>query len=273
MLQKLYKKIFIVALTLLTITPLNSAEKEIQVVRLSRTPLSELTFPKAVFIDWDNTISHVWPPLHTIMNKTLTAFGKDPLSMEDFLNLPDIGMPQAEQIKWLFKEPRQDVVEVYWQNYHDHHHKEPLEIDEFAGELLAHFKSNGVFIAAVSNQEQKVLEGNVTKSGLRDYFDVAVGSIRDQPGENKPSAGAIRRALRNHPPLAEQIGKLHNDWWFIGDSDIDMLTALNTQCLPVWVTQYAIKDCVKFTDDQSNTRGLEVESLKHLLDTLQQLKK
>jgi phosphoglycolate phosphatase-like HAD superfamily hydrolase len=272
MLLKLSKKIILAAFVVLSINPLNAYNQEIQALQLSRANVSELKFPKAVFIDWDNTISHVWPPLLKIMNKTLHKFGKGPLSMEEFLNLPDINMPQAEQIKYMFQGTRQDVVDVYWQNYHDHHAKEPLEIDKYAAALLAYLKSNGVFIAAISNQEQKILEGNIAKSGLKEYFDIAVGSIRDQPEKNKPSVGAVKRALKDRPSLAEKIGQVQDDWWFIGDSEVDMKTAINAKCLPVWVTQYAIKKLINVTEEENYPKAFEVESLSQLLTTLKQLK-
>lgn len=99
---------------------------------LSHTPVDQLVLPKVVFIDWDNTLTNSWPFLLRVMNKTITAFGKHALSMDEFRNLPNINMPQAEIIKGIFGEERPDIVDSYWRNYQEERLKSLLDMDGYA---------------------------------------------------------------------------------------------------------------------------------------------
>lgn len=237
---------------------------------LSHTPVDQLVLPKVVFIDWDNTLTNSWPFLLRVMNKTITAFGKDALSMDEFRNLPNINMPQAEIIKGIFGEEHPDIVDSYWRNYQEERLKSPLDMDGYARKLLKFLKDHHIFVAIVSNQEQAVLEENIKQSGLREYINSVVGAIRGQPEKNKPMVGAIQRALVGSPFLKGQTNTPHNNWWFVGDGDSDIKTALNSACFPVWVEQYAIRP-TKFSTDSEVPNGLKVDSLQALLKILERI--
>jgi phosphoglycolate phosphatase-like HAD superfamily hydrolase len=273
MLQSPFKIISLFIMMLATFVSSHACEHKFERLQLSHTPETELVFPKVVFIDWDNTVSHVWPPLLEIMNKTITLHGKSPFTMEEFLAIPYINKPQAEIIEGLFGEKREDVVKDYWQNYHAQHEITPLEIVAFTEDFLAYLKGNGTFIAVISNQEQQILDKNVENSGLQQHFDVVLGSIRGQHDQNKPMIGVIYRALKNHSHLETQIGNENKDWWFIGDGDTDLKTAINANCLPVWVTQYAIKTLAQFHKEECHPKGLEVASIEELLNILKKINK
>ena len=39
--------------------------------------------PRAFLFDWDNTLVDSWPIIHDALNVTLTAFGKEPWSLDE----------------------------------------------------------------------------------------------------------------------------------------------------------------------------------------------
>ncbi|MDF3034507.1 MAG: family hydrolase [Alphaproteobacteria bacterium] len=237
---------------------------------LSDAKREDLSLPKAVFVDWDNTITNSWPFLHEVMDETVQAHGKQHLTLEEFRNLPNINMPQAEIIAGIFGEDRPDVTETYWRIYKQKGQERPLDIDPDAEALLRYLKENEIFVAVVSNQEQAVLENNVKKSGLAGYFNCIVGAIRGEPEHNKPMIGAIRRAVADSPLVRELEEKRHDDWWFCGDGDSDIKTALNSGCFPVWISNYAIRP-IQFNNQHENQKGLRVDTLGALLNIFKSL--
>lgn len=92
-------------------------------------------------------------------------------------------------------------------------------------ELLLALKEKGCKMAIVSNK----LQAGVTElheAYFRDYLDVAIG---ERPGvPRKPAPGMLDTAL-------EELGSTRDECIYVGDSDVDILTARNSDmpCISV----------------------------------------
>jgi phosphoglycolate phosphatase len=180
--------------------------------------------PRAVLFDWDNTLVENWRTIQAALNAALTDAG-----------LPEMDM---EQVMFQGRHSAQDIFPKLfgdrWQHarmtFYDHftqNHLAGLSIMPGAPELLDTLVEKGVMLAVVSNKKGDLLRREINFLGWTDRFERVVGA-QDAPAD-KPDPAPVLLAL-------EGTGIVPGgDVWLVGDTDIDMRTAVAAGCYPILV--------------------------------------
>ncbi len=93
--------------------------------------------------------------------------------------------------------------------------------------LLAELKGRGVRMAVVSNKMDSATKPLVSRF-FGDYIDIAIGENEAEGVRRKPAPDMVHKAIR-------EMGVEAADCVYIGDSDVDLLTARNSSlpCISV----------------------------------------
>lgn len=179
-----------------------------------------------VLFDMDGTILDTLEDLTDCVNYTMTVMGwplKEKMQIRSYLgngirrlmelSAPDgVGEADFEKAFAIFKE------------YYDIHNQDKTA--PYAGivEVMAQLKQQGIKMAIVSNKVQSAV------LALRDeffpYVEVALGDLPGMP--RKPEPDSCYKAL-------ELLGSTKEESVYVGDSEVDMLTAKNAglDCITV----------------------------------------
>lgn len=183
----------------------------------------ELTKPKAILFDWDNTLVNTWPVIHEALHKTFTHMGKEPWTLE--MVQQRVSRSMRDSFPLIFGENWQEAGELY-QNHFRAIHLERLEALADAEAVLAFLATQPVYVAVVSNKKGPNLRKEVAHLGWDKYFRKLVGA--DDAARDKPFPDPVHLALQDSGIEAG------HDVWFVGDSVVDMEVALVTGCVPLW---------------------------------------
>lgn len=186
--------------------------------------LYQLTTPKAVLFDWDNTLVDTYHTIWVAMNKTLSHFGFPPLSLEDVYNDP--GHSIRDFFPKFFGEQHKEACLIFNEAYKVAT-KNNLRTFAYVQHLLEMLHEQGIYIAAVSNKEGYHLRSEAKLLKIETFFQKMVGS--QDTHADKPSPVPLLDALA---PSQIEPG-LHV--WFVGDSEVDVLCAQNAGCTPVLI--------------------------------------
>ena len=129
-----------------------------------------------------------------------------------------------------------------------------LPVMEGAREILQYFHAHGVRIATASSSRVELIEANLTKSGLRDYFDVVVGG--DLVENGKPAPDIFLMA-------AERIVLPPADCYVFEDGYNGLRGAAAAGCAPVM-----IPDTMPPTDEMRALCTGIYSSLRDALDAI-----
>lgn len=179
----------------------------------------EITPPKAVLFDWDNTLVDSWPVIADSLNHTLKHMGHEPWELHD-IKLR-VGASIRDIFPRLFGDAWEEARDVYRQAFLDVH-MEQLSAIPLAKETLEFLHDNGVYLAIVSNKTGSALRKEVKELGWEKYFSEIVGAM--DADRDKPDPAPVHMSLDGSGIMAGA------DVWFIGDSEVDALCAQNTGC-------------------------------------------
>lgn len=181
-----------------------------------------LTRPRAVLLDWDNTLVDSFGVIHMALNETFEAMGHPPWSFEDTCRHTARSMRDA--FPELFGERWEEARETFYRRYEANH---LAQIQPLPGavELLDALSGTRVYMAVVSNKSGKNLRKEAAHLGWDRYFARLVGA--NDAEEDKPAPAAVHLALSGSGVEAGP------DVWFIGDNAIDVDCAEATGCLPI----------------------------------------
>lgn len=179
-----------------------------------------LARPRAVLLDWDNTLVDSFPAIHVAMNAALEAMGHDTWNFDEFC--ARIAHSMRDLFPTMFGDRWQDAVDVFNASYaaRDLDHIQPLP---GAAALLETLGEGGFYLGLVSNKSGDYLREEVAHLGWQGYFSRVVGAT-DAP-EDKPSPVVIEHAL-DGSGIAP--GK---DVWFVGDNAVDIDCAEAAGCV------------------------------------------
>ena len=184
----------------------------------ARAPLA----PRAVLLDWDNTLIENWGAIHGAMIATLEAMGKPPWPLEETRRRAQRslrnGFPEIFGARW------EEARDIFYARFAATH-LASLEALPGAAALLAELHERGVFLAVVSNKSGGYLRGEATHLGWAGLFGAIVGA--GDAAEDKPAAAPVTLALAGSgiAPGARV--------WFVGDGAVDMECARRAGCLAV----------------------------------------
>ncbi len=183
----------------------------------------ELTRPRAILFDWDNTLVNTWPIIHDALHQTFTQMGRKPWTLEEVKQR--VARSMRDSFPLIFGDEWPAAAEIY-QGCFRAVHLERLEALPGAAELLAYLGKQPVYLAVVSNKKGVNLRTEAQHIGWAPYFRKLVGA--DDTPYDKPSPEPVHAALEGSGIAP---GK---DVWFIGDSSVDMECAHVTGCTPIW---------------------------------------
>lgn len=182
--------------------------------------------PRAILLDWDNTLVDTWPCIHAALNATKRAMGHPEQTFEEFRT--SLGPSMRDSFPQAFGDRWMEARDVFYASFAATH-LQMLQTMPGAKELLEQLREWGLYAALVSNKIGEHLRTEVDHLGWSGYFGQIVGALDAE--RDKPAADPARMAL-----LGSGI-ELGQHVWFIGDGLIDMQCAHAANCLPVLVRE------------------------------------
>ncbi|MEK9725044.1 MAG: HAD family hydrolase [Rhodospirillaceae bacterium] len=185
---------------------------------------ADVTRPRAVLFDWDNTLVDTMPVIRDALNTTLTRFGHAPWTMEE--TRQRVRKSVRDRFPSLFGDRWRDAADMFYSRY-EAIHMEKLAVAEGAAELLDRVASRQLYLGVVSNKRGDLLRAEVDHLGWSAYFGAIVGA--NDAARDKPARDPVDMALK---PVSVPAGP---DVWFVGDADIDIECAKNANLTAVLV--------------------------------------
>lgn len=214
---------------------------------------TQLSLPKAVLFDWDNTLINNWPVTHYAINKLLQHYGMSEVSIEDLKNRP--GKSARETFPLLFGPQWKEAADYYYKAYQEIH-LERLSPLPYAEDALRFLKDKAIPMGIVSNKRGDNLRAEIHHLGWGHYFQAVVGSY--DTSHDKPSSVPVHHALNQ---LDHQAGP---HVWFIGDNEVDIATAHHANLTGIFINDFQCFDKLKYT----HPLAICFENLKSLIDSL-----
>lgn len=180
--------------------------------------------PRAIILDWDDTIVNTWPAACAAFNAALQAMGQRPWTEEDLRRRT--GHSAKDTFKNLFGDGWEKADKVYYDTFLSIV-LDKIETIPGAAETLEALRGHKIYLAVVSNKRGALLRREAAHLGFADLFDALVGA--GDADQDKPHPAPVYKALEGS---GIDPG---TDVWFIGDSHIDMLCAGNAGCTGILI--------------------------------------
>lgn len=183
---------------------------------------------KGIIFDMDGTILNTIDDVVASVNYAMQYFNLPEKTVQEVkdgigrgaINLIEDVVPRGTSEADIYK-----IYEVY-QTYYDQHTNDFTAPYEGILDLLKTLKNNGYKLAVVSNKYRYLVEA-LNHDIFKDYFDISMGEMDGVP--IKPAPDMIHIALKEMNLLKDEV-------IFIGDSDVDMMTATNANIKSIGVT-------------------------------------
>jgi phosphoglycolate phosphatase-like HAD superfamily hydrolase len=216
--------------------------------------------PKVIFFDWDGTLVDSFELIQSAHDYALASMGLPSRSGHWFQSY--FGQQRDFIYNSIYGSQASEAQE-HFEVFVDRHHTQLLSPMPGAQALLDCAYQAGVPMCVVSNKRTRFIHPEVAHLGWDSYFASVIGS-GDAP-EDKPSAvpvyEAVKKASLNISDFSET--------WFVGDTEVDLMTARNAGALPILLEQPGFGQI-------SEKSGIPVKMLKncreiqdYLLQTLQ----
>jgi phosphoglycolate phosphatase len=193
---------------------------------------------KVAIFDFDGTLANTLPDLKITINLTRESYGLPPVTENDVLTHVNNHIPAyirlmipelADEARWNEAEQR------YYAFYDDHYLSETVPYDGIP-EMLAQLKADGVKLAVMSNKNHSHIL-KMVNALFPDTFDSIWGTIPEVPAKPNPARAFM---------IADEFGEPIESIAFVGDSDVDMITACNAKAIPIGVAWgYRPADCLR----------------------------
>ncbi len=178
---------------------------------------------KAIIFDLDGTLCDTMNDLRTAMNAMLVKLGYKTRSRSDLIKFINNGarefvrrsLPKdVQKVEFIVD----SALGVYETEYAKCYCEKTKAFDGIKP-LIADLKSQGYKIAVLSNKQNDFVKNIIEKVFGKGVFNVVMGQ------SNMPTKPDPTSALY----VAKQLGAKADKCVFVGDSDVDMLTAKNAQ--------------------------------------------
>lgn len=175
-----------------------------------------------VLFDFDMTLVDSSYIITECTNKMADAFGLRRITREELMTV--IGLPIADAWRKQWGHFEDEWLDMYRAEFRD---VEQGGMREFPGtrEVPAMLRAAGIKTGVVSNRN--FARAAVEKTGLADLFDVIVGF--ENVTHPKPHAEPLLYAL-------SELGESPSSAVYVGDTDIDMQTAVNAATRGIGMT-------------------------------------
>jgi len=178
--------------------------------------------PSALLFDWDNTLVDSWAAIHAALHETFVAMGQEPWTLEECKER--VRASARDTFPRLFGARAAEATEVFYTAFRRNHLRDVRPLPG-AEALLRRLSGAQIPLGIVSNKKGDLLRAEVAALGWGLYFTGVVGA--DDAARDKPAADAVTLAL------SFLCHEACEEVWFVGDTDIDMVCAVTTGCLPV----------------------------------------
>ncbi len=185
---------------------------------------TELSAPRALLFDWDNTLVDNWATIHDAMNHTLVAMGMEPWTAEQARLR--IRASARDSFPKLFGERWREARDIFYSRFIARH-LETLRPKRGADELVRGAAAAGLFLGVISNKRGDLVRAEAAALAWLDLFGAIVGA--NDAEADKPSAATVELALAG---TAIAPGPAV---WLVGDTAIDMATARNAGCAAILI--------------------------------------
>ena len=181
---------------------------------------------KAIIFDLDGTLLNTLGDLNASTNYALEKYGYDSVTIEETRIFIGNGIKKLIE-RSLKKEVENfdDVFNTFKSHYKENCCNKTIPYDGVY-DLLDYCKNNNIKIGVLSNKAQKPLE-EVCNYYFKGYFDIIVG---DRENLNK------KPAIDGLVLVAKHYGINIEDILYIGDSEVDVKTVNNANCLGLFVS-------------------------------------
>lgn len=181
---------------------------------------------KAVLFDLDGTLANSLKDLADAVNHALTINGFPIHEVEAFKMFVGDGI--TKMIERALPNGHKDektvaAVQKNFLEYYSIHYADNTASYNGVDELLAALKDMGLIIAVVTNKAQEMADLVVNKL-YGDTFEKVFGKREGVPAKPDPTLTLI---------AMEELGVKPRECVFLGDSGMDVLTAVNSGALPV----------------------------------------
>lgn len=174
---------------------------------------------KAVICDLDGTLLNTLEDLMDSVNYGLEIYGRQKINLEQTRRFVGNGVAKlVERAASEADSKEQAEILEKFRYYYDKHSKDKTKPYEGILDMLRRLKQEGLKLAIVSNKINSAV-GLLAEEYFPNLIDVAIGETEDVP--KKPAPDMIYKALK-------ELGVEKKDAVFIGDSDVDVETGLNS---------------------------------------------
>ncbi len=181
---------------------------------------------KAVLFDLDGTLADSLIDLADGVNRAISSKGFPTHDVEAFKYFVGDGIPKM--IERALPEGNRDAdtvneIKDIFLPYYAAHYADNTYAYHGMPELVNKLKEQGFIIAVVTNKEQH-MANEVVKSLYGDVFDLIFGKRDGIPAKPDPTAALL---------AMKELGVTPDECVFIGDSGMDVATAVNSGAVPV----------------------------------------
>ncbi|NCC07476.1 MAG: HAD family hydrolase [Clostridia bacterium] len=185
---------------------------------------------KAVIFDLDGTLLNTIDDLADAGNHVLSAMGLPTHETQEYRHFVGNGMPKLVE-RILPEQNRGEAtkalgLKMYIDYYTKHSYDKTAPYDGIV-QMLANLKAAGVLLGVVSNKEDSITK-NVIAHYFPNTFHIVSGHIPNTPTKPDPHLVVLMR---------ETFGTSEAETLYVGDSNVDMITAKNANldgCGVLW---------------------------------------
>jgi phosphoglycolate phosphatase len=193
-------------------------------MRVRSSDPGRLRLPRAVLFDWDNTLVDSWGVIADALNTTLVAMGQEPWTLAQTRERVKASL--RDSFPGMFGARWKEAEKIFYDRFQSHH-LDLLVALPGAEALLARLAERGIYQGVVSNKRGPFLRKEAAHLDWTRFFSRVIGA-GDAP-RDKPAPEPVLMALEGGPisPGPEV--------WFVGDTDLDMICARDSGCMPLLV--------------------------------------
>lgn len=185
---------------------------------------------KGVIFDLDGTLADTMGDLRFSMNKMLSHYGFPNRSRDELLRFINGGAVNFVRSSLPdYKQSDESFVNEAFGIYNDvykNHYAETTYLYDGIHDTVMKLKQNGIKLAVLSNKQDYQTKSIVYKLIGENVFDIVMGHA-DFP--HKPDPTAVYH-------IFDKLSLTDEEVLFVGDSDVDIKTAINSGTYPIGVS-------------------------------------
>jgi phosphoglycolate phosphatase len=182
---------------------------------------------KAVIFDMDGTVLNTLEDLCDSFNESFRHYSLPEISIEDTRKYVGNGILRAieQAVPYGTKKEIIDDVFTFMKDYYPKHSEEKTDAYPGVRELIRDLYDRGIKLAIVSNKIDSAVK-SLSKKYFGDYIKIAVGEKKGI--KRKPAPDSVLAAIK-------ELDVSLSDTVYVGDSEVDVKTALNAgvDCISV----------------------------------------